>query len=167
MVASGRLQSAQGRSHRPGRGALAILALSLIGLGISVYLWTAKAGASSLICGPMGDCATVNTSEYSEIWGVPVAAFGTGMYALLALCGGMQVRYPRMGWPRLLGFAMAFAGAIFSLYLTALEAFVIHAYCAWCLVSWVLVTAIAAQWGILLWKASGDGSERSDDPAHE
>ena len=43
--------------------------------------------------------------------------------------------------------AVAGAGAVFSLYLTWLEAERIHAYCAWCLASaviWTLAAAAAA-----------------------
>lgn len=165
--AEGRSAGVAPRPKSLGSRGGAILALSLFGLGISLYLWSAKAGASQLICGPVGDCLTVNTSAYSEILGVPVAALGAGMYALIAICVGAGALRPRLEWPALVGFAIAFAGTIFSFYLTALEAFVIHAYCAWCLVSWVIVTTITVLWGISLWKEKGDRSGRSDDPVHE
>jgi uncharacterized membrane protein len=39
---------------------------------------------------------------------------------------------------------LAFTGALFSLYLAALQAFKIHAYCAWCLSSAAIWLALAA-----------------------
>jgi uncharacterized membrane protein len=39
-------------------------------------------------------------------------------------------------------YALAAVGTAFSLYLTAIEAFVLHAYCSWCLLSAVLMTAV-------------------------
>jgi len=144
-----------------------ILGLSLAGLGVSAYLWSAKAGAAQLMCGPVGDCATVNSSPYSEVLGVPVAAWGACLYAFIALCSGARIFAPGWRAPSFAGFAAAVAGALFSLYLTALEAFVIHAYCAWCIVSWVIVTSIAALWGTTLWREGKRSSGRSDHPVHE
>lgn len=50
------------------------------------------------------------------------------------------------------GFMVALAGALFSLYLTGVEAFVLGAYCVWCLTSWVLITFITWQWGRALYR---------------
>ncbi|OUM98545.1 MAG: hypothetical protein BAA04_11600 [Firmicutes bacterium ZCTH02-B6] len=146
MSSTGRSQPQPAKAAVRARWPLGLLGLSLIGAGISAYLWRAKAGEMSLICGPVGDCVTVNASAYSEVLGVPVALLGTLMYTSLAAV--LLVEWRRPGTPlSTVGFSLALAGALFSLYLTGLEAFVIGAYCIWCLTSWVLITVIALVWG--------------------
>lgn len=123
-----------------------LIALSVIGLGVSTYLWIAKTGAIELVCGTVGDCITVNFSEYSEIAGIPVAAAGAGMY--LVLTGlGIGALYGYEAQVATVAFGLALAGALFSLYLTAIEAFVLHEYCVWCLISWVIISVTAVLWG--------------------
>lgn len=132
------------------------MALSGAGLAISIYLWVAKIGSTELICGAYGDCVSVNSSAYAEIAGIPTAAAGTLVYAalfLLAVGSGMSTRMGdrlRRGepqWILMVGFTLSLAGALFSLYLTGVEAFVLHAYCIWCLASWVIITSLAILWG--------------------
>lgn len=149
MSSTGRSRPQPADAAARPRWPLGLLGLSLIGAAISAYLWRAKAGEMSLICGPVGDCATVNSSAFSEVLGVPVALLGTVMYASLAVV--LLVEWRRPGTPlSMFGFSLALAGALFSLYLTGLEAFVIGAYCIWCLTSWVLITVIAVTWGLAL-----------------
>lgn len=145
--------SSTGRSQQPtakpaGRPSwpLWLAALSAAGAALSGYLWRAKVGALSLICGPVGDCVTVNSSAYSEVFGIPVALLGTLMYSGVAV--SLLWEWRRPGTPvSQVGFMLALAGALFSLYLTGVETFVLRAYCIWCLTSWVMITAIAWTWG--------------------
>lgn len=134
---------------RGSRWTYGVLGLAACGLAVSVYLWMGKRGDAPLICGFSGGCVTVNASPYSEVLGVPVAALGTLMYlSLIGIGTGLLViREPRVAsYGTLAGFVIAVAGSLFSLYLTAIEAFVLRAYCMWCLISWGLITAIAAIW---------------------
>jgi uncharacterized membrane protein len=125
-----------------------LLALVLIGVGIGGYLtWVAFDDESEAFCTGVGDCHTVQSSEYSEVAGIPVALLGFGMYlALAALVLGYRFG-PRavQGLPQLwiLTFALAAAGTLYSAYLTYLELFVIEAICVWCVGSAVVVTLIA------------------------
>jgi len=48
---------------------------------------------------------------------------------------------------------MTLFGFMFSAYLTAIEAFVIHAWCMWCLGSAITMTALFIVSGLRLWKA--------------
>ena len=67
------------------------------------------------------------------------------------------------------GFAIALSGALFSLYLTGIEAFVLRAYCIWCLVSWGIITTTAVLWARALLNKPGEAcSTRADlkRPAH-
>ncbi len=148
-------RSAEHRAERPDRARwpLALAGLSLAGAGLSAYLWQAKVGATELVCGPMGDCVTVNASAFSEVMGVPVALLGMLMYLTLAAVLVTVWRRPDTIFANI-GFALALAGALFSLYLTGVEAFVLGAYCVWCLTSWILITVIAWQWGRAMRRAA-------------
>lgn len=134
----------------------ALIVLPLIGLMISGYLWSAKAGATAFICGGMSDCESVNMSFYSSIGGIPIAAAGAMMYLALTGLGIMTVRQGRKANPTLIlvAFALAFSGALYSLYLTGVEAFVLRAYCIWCLCSWIIITALAVLW----WRRNQEAS---------
>jgi uncharacterized membrane protein len=117
--------------------------LSLAGLFISGYLYLYKIGKiGSLACGA-GGCETVQLSSWSRFAGVEVSLIGVlGYVGLLALSlASLQVGESRQ-WPvRALAIA-AGVGVAFTLYLTYLELFVIHAICRWCVASGVIVLAI-------------------------
>lgn len=132
------------------RARMAIATLALVGALVSLYLTLYKAGwLGSLACGPGGGCAVVQSSPYAVFLGVPVPVWGVvGYVALLGLAlYGLQpsgLARPAVGW-LLVGWAALALG--FTAYLTYLEAFVIRAWCRWCLVSAALVVAIAvAAW---------------------
>jgi uncharacterized membrane protein len=80
------------------------------------------------------NCDLVNKSVYSTIFGVPVAAIGVGGYLALILLGAA---WGKQRDPLLLKIYIlcAVGGLGFALYLTYLEAFVIHAWCLICLAS--------------------------------
>lgn len=127
-----------------------VAGLSGLGVAISVYLVrVALDPAKEIACGPLGDCHTVQNSQYAEVAGIPVAVLGLGMYvALLGLVGLELWGRARGLSPALLEalpqlrFAMALGGVLYSGYLTYLELAVIDAICAWCVTSAVLVTII-------------------------
>lgn len=120
------------------------LALSLAGALVSGYLTWHKLAGTGLWCAGQGGCEVVNASRYADLAGLPVAAWGFGMYLVLAglsLWGLLaRVRAPRIVPPALFGLSMG--GVLFSFYLTGVELFVLHAVCFWCVLSAVLITAI-------------------------
>lgn len=125
----------------------ALLALAVVGTAIAAYLTRVAFDEEfNAVCGPLGDCHAVQSSQYAEVAGAPVALLGLGMYALLLGLIGARLRWresPTL--PALLGpatFALSFGGAVYSAYLTYLELFVIDAICAWCVASACVVTAI-------------------------
>jgi uncharacterized membrane protein len=76
--------------------------------------------------------------------GVPVPAWGLAGYALILALAlvGLQ---PRWLGNRRLGlalFGLATVAFGFSAYLTAIEAFVLHAWCRWCVASAIVATLI-------------------------
>jgi len=112
-----------------------IAVLSLVGFLISLYLWLHAIGViGELKCGT-GSCEVVQASPYARVAGVPVAFFGVVGYVALfvtALIGLQPSFLPRRSLSVLLA-ALATGGLLFTGYLTYLEAFVIHAWCRWCL----------------------------------
>jgi uncharacterized membrane protein len=116
-------------------------ALIFLGLGVAGYLAYVETQAVAAICGPIGNCNAVQTSEYAYLFGIPIGVLGViGYLAILAtwLWGQWQNnrRVP------LILLAMTGFGVLFSIYLTYLEPFVIGAVCAWCLSSAVIMTLL-------------------------
>jgi uncharacterized membrane protein/thiol-disulfide isomerase/thioredoxin len=124
-----------------------IPALVLVGAGVAGYLTFIEVTQTEAVCGPVGDCNTVNQSEYARLFGVlPVGVLGLiGYAAVFALwILGLSSRGDRSRTAALGLWGAALAGTLFSVYLTFLEPFVIGATCAWCLTSAVVMT-------LLLW----------------
>ena len=113
---------------------LAAFGLSLVGLGISLYLTIDHFQGTPPTCPANGfvDCIKVTTSKYSYLFGVPVSLLG-----LLFYTGLSAINWPAMwrtpvravAWLRL---AMVVSGVGFVLYLLAAELFSIKAICLWC-----------------------------------
>ena len=120
----------------------AIVLLALVGLLVATYLWLYKIGVlGELRCGT-GSCEYVQTSRYAELLGVPVALYGVAGYATLLILG-LAALQPGWAADRRVGVvlaALATVGFGFTLYLTAIELFVLHAICRWCVASAVIMT---------------------------
>ena len=119
--------------------------LALIGILVAGYLAFVETTGSEAVCGPVGDCNTVQQSQYAILFGVlPVGLLGLISY-LIILIGWVVARleaglFSRWAWVSI--FVLSTVGTLFSIYLTFLEPFVIGATCAWCLASSVVITAI-------------------------
>ncbi len=123
-----------------------LLALSLVGLFDSLYLWWVYASPSRpMVCLGSG-CDEVRASVFAYPAGIPMPVFGVAMYAALTLLifaePLVSASVARRGRYAVAG--IAGLGFLFSLYLTGIEAFVLHAWCAWCVVSALAVTLIFA-----------------------
>jgi uncharacterized membrane protein len=123
--------------------------LALVELAVAAYLEIERARGRSVAC-PIGGggCETVQHSAYSRLAGIPLPILGLAGAAIMLVT--TLVRDPRA---RTAALVLAFTGALFSLYLAGLQAFRIHAYCAWCLSSAVLWLALAATTAIGWYRA--------------
>jgi uncharacterized membrane protein len=130
--------------------------LAAAGLLVSIYLTFKTYDPSSVACSIGGGCETVLSSDYAKILGIPVSVFGILWYVIqLGLIYFLLVK--KSSSPSLLRIWAAL-GLVFSLYLLYLEAFVIHAYCTWCLVSLAIVIATVV---LLFWpKPKGNNEWR-------
>lgn len=129
-----------------------LVAVALAGVGIAGYLAWENARGESGVCTIVHGCSTVQQSKYGKFLGVPVSIPGLGLYVVLALAGITWLANFR-GWRPyavLVGAFGAAFGFLFSLFLTYLEAFVIDAWCIYCIVSALLMTALLVGWGSLL-----------------
>lgn len=123
---------------------MAIAVVALVGLFVSAYLSFYKLGYLGIIACGEGGCEVVQSSQYAVFLGVPVALWGVVGYAAIFVVAmiGVQPRWLFERWVALTLLGLSAAGLAFSAYLTFLEAFVIHAWCRWCVVSAVLITLI-------------------------
>jgi uncharacterized membrane protein len=127
------------------RQTLALLAV--VGICIALYLTLYKVGVIGVLSCSIGSCETVNTSKWSVLLGIPIAAWGLVAYVallLLAMIGSGESREESVPIARML-VALAAWSVLFSAWLTYLELFVIHAICIWCVTSallWVVILAV-------------------------
>ncbi len=124
-------------SDRALRAAVALVALA--GVAVAGYLTYVHDQPDALICTSGGGCETVQDSSYAELAGIPVALLGLlGYVAVLVL----------VAWDselaRTLSAAIALVAAGFAVYLIVLQAFVIDAWCIWCLVNDLVIVPLLA-----------------------
>jgi uncharacterized membrane protein len=145
------------RSTLPVLPAWPVPVLAILGITISAYLGSVESSGSEAVCGPVGDCNAVQQSEYATILGIPIGVLGVIGYSLL-LAGWIVARLVqgRLADAIVVGVAAgAFAGTLFSAYLTFLEPFVIGATCMWCVASALTMLALlwlTAQPGWAAWR---------------
>lgn len=115
--------------------------ISLFGLFLGAYLTLYKFGVVGTLACNVGSCEQVQTSRWSVFLGLPVATWGLGFYLLmLALSvAGLQPRFLDSRRLSLTTLLLAGWGVLFTAWLNYLEAFVIHAWCEWCLGSAAMV----------------------------
>lgn len=121
-----------------------LLALSLLGLFDALYLlWVYTSPSRPIVC-LGGGCDAVRASSYAHLFGVPLPAFGVANYLVLALLilAADLVSAPLARSIRAVLAAISGGGFLYSIYLTSLEKWVIHAWCTWCVISAITVTCI-------------------------
>jgi len=131
-------------------GMVAILAVCGIAVS-SVSLQHHYATSKTAYCdiGETFNCDIVNRSEYSSIFGIPVALIGMLGYA--GLVGLTTVYRERRETPAML-FVAAAAGLAFALYLTYIEARVLGVWCILCLSSLALITTATMLAAVIWWR---------------
>ena len=123
---------------------MVIAVLALGGVFVSAYLTLYKLGYIGTLACSIGSCETVQMSKWAKFLGLPVAAWGVGFY-LVMLGVAIAGTLPRFTESRQLSgvlLVLSILGFVFTAYLTSLEAFVIHAYCIYCLSSAAIITLI-------------------------
>ena len=118
-----------------------VAVIALIGLADATFLTIAHLTGDDAVCGSMAGCSQVLGSPYAAFHGIPTAGFGAVAYfaafslAVLAAFGYARVKI----------FLVLLVSAMFlaSLYFLYLQAFVLHAFCPFCLLSAALTFFLA------------------------
>ena len=127
------------------RHRMAAAALSLIGLLLSIYLTLHRLGVvGPIACGGSASCDRVQLGPYGALFSIPVAAYGAAGYLALLVVAlvGLQEPWAGRRAPTLWLAVISGLGVAFTIYLTYLELFVIHAVCSWCLASAGIIAGI-------------------------
>jgi uncharacterized membrane protein len=107
--------------------------VSLAGLADATYLAVQALTGETLGCGGSPDCFRVLGSSYARVGGIPVALFGTLAYFSVFTFA----TFAAFGYARARTFLILTVGAMFlaTLWLLYVQAFLLHAYCRYCLFS--------------------------------
>lgn len=119
-------------------------ALTLLGLFDSLYLlWVYASPTHAMVCLGSG-CDEVRASRFAHILGLPTPIYGVAMYGALAVLLLLEplVAESTASLVRSLVTAISTIGVAASIVLSGIEGFVIHAWCAWCVVSSIVITLI-------------------------
>src|ERR1700736_5013348 len=134
--------------------------IALIGLADATYLTVTHLTGEDVVCGS-GDCSAVLGSVYATVTGIPTAAFGALAYfavfslALLAAFG-----YARARIFLTLVVAVMFGVTLWLLYV---QAFILHAFCPFCLLSAALTFFLA---GIIIATPSTASHQSAGGSSH-
>ena len=120
-----------------------MLGLAVIGFGVATYLTVVHyVGFQLLACssahGGHSSCQTVQSSQWSELAGIPVALLG--LIGYIGILGSLLA--PDREESRLATLGLTLIGFAFSGYLTYRELYSIHAICEWCVSSAVILTIL-------------------------
>lgn len=140
-------------------------AIALLGTLLTGYLTVLKLTGGSALC-PTAGCTAVLTSAYAEVFGLPLALFGCGAYALVGLSAGLppllrgdqpeglESDWEQRTWMPLFLLATAMVGL--SGYLVYLLVVELQSFCLFCVASALLSLGL---WVILLvghrWEDTG------------
>jgi vitamin-K-epoxide reductase (warfarin-sensitive) len=134
------------KNNRTFFAAIAILAaLGITVSAVSLQRHYAKSESKFCDIAVQFNCDIVNRSEFSELFGIPVAGIGVVGYAIVL---ALATIYRSRHWVPNVLLAGALAGFIFSLYLSYVEGFVLDTWCILCLSSLAIITAITALAGV-------------------
>lgn len=116
--------------------------ICLAGIGETVYLTVAHLTGETVQCGGSTGCSDVLGSRYAAIGPVPLAAIGSFGYFTAFSCAV----FAAFGYLRARLFYAVTVGAMMltTLWLLYLQAFVVHSFCRYCLVSAAMVFILAA-----------------------
>ena len=121
--------------------ALALMAVAFLGFLDAMYLTAHRFFGVPIQCNLTHRCDTVLSSSYSEILGVPVVVMGVLFYLTVFFGGYLYLEHKNK---KLLAAVslLTFGGLLFSIWMTVVQAFILHAFCQYCLLSAASSTAL-------------------------
>src|SRR5215813_13852670 len=111
----------------------AVAIVAVVGLADATYLTVQALTGETLSCGGSPDCFRVLGSSYAKVRGIPVALIG----ALAYFSVFTFATFAAFGYARARKFLVLMVGIMFlaTLWLLYVQAFLLHAYCRYCLFS--------------------------------
>lgn len=152
------------------KGQIALFVLSLLAIGIAIYLTLEHYQHTILVCpkGGVADCATVLSSSYAVVpgtslpitlpglaWGVVSAAFAFAAWRL----------WPRTRNLRIAQFAWCLLGMFTVLYLVYAEIVLLHTICIWCTSLHIIIVIMFLITLVHLLQANEDDQDLEQDEA--
>ncbi len=121
--------------------AIFFLIVALLGFVDSTYLAVKKLSGSPVTCTIVHGCDTVTSSVYSEIFGIPVALFGSLFYLTILV---LSVAYLDKKKERVLRCTakLTWIGLFASIYFMIVQAVILNAYCIYCIGSAITSTTL-------------------------
>ena len=114
--------------------------ISVVGLGDAIYLTVQDVTGQTLRCTIVSGCNEVLSSPYAHIGSFPLAALGAVAYfTVFSLSILAAFRYP---FAKSLLAVLLAAMFLTTLWLLYLQAFVIHHFCQYCLLSAAVTTTL-------------------------
>ena len=115
--------------------------VAVAGLADATYLAVQAFTGETLSCGGSPDCFRVLGSSYSKVGGIPVALLGAVAYFGVFTFA----TFAAFGYARARVLFMLIVGAMFlaTLWFLYVQAFVLHAYCRYCLFSAAITFLLA------------------------
>jgi uncharacterized membrane protein len=115
--------------------------ISLVGVAEATYLAVQALTGETAVCGGSPDCFKVLGSSYARVAGIPVSALG----ALAYFSAFSFATFAAFGYPRAQKFFALIVWAMFAatLWFLYVQAFVLHAFCRFCLFSAAITFLLA------------------------
>jgi len=115
--------------------------VAVAGLADATYLTVQALTGETITCGGSPDCFRVLGSSYARLGGIPVAIIGALAYFTVFTLA----TFAAFGYSWAPRFLALIAGAMFlmTLWLLYVQAFLLHAYCRYCLFSAAITFLIA------------------------
>ena len=115
--------------------------VSLVGLAEATYLTVIYLTGATAVCGGSASCFEVLGSKYARILRIPIATFGTVAYFSVF----SFATFAAFGYARARTFFALTVWAMFSftLWLLFVQAFLLHAFCRYCLFSAAMIFLLA------------------------
>lgn len=117
-----------------------LVIISFLGLIVSGYLFIHYVSPEPIACISGEGCKAAQLSDYASFYGIPTPAYGVVFYLALGLLGAVWSESTRKKVLPLL-ITLTTTGFIVSLFLSGIEAFVLKAWCSWCVASALLSVA--------------------------
>ena len=130
---------------------VALLVVSVAGVGVGAYLTYVHYQPAALICTSGGGCETVQDSKYAVLAGIPLAVLGLAAWIAVL---GLTIWNSELA--RTLTAALGVVALAFAVYLVILQLFVINAICVWCMANDVVLAPLFALLALLRLRTASD-----------